>query len=100
MNAAMNGAGHEDAVTSAYRIHGWGYLMGLSVKQVIGELIGVEAGCSMGKGGSMHMYGPNFYGQWTQLCRLVCFECDAAAYLTQAISVLSRRVSFGTSTLS
>lgn len=62
MNAAMNGAGHEDAVTSAYRIHGWGYLMGLSVKQVIGELIGVEAGCSMGKGGSMHMYGPNFYG--------------------------------------
>lgn len=62
MNASMNALGHEDAITSAYRIHGWGYLMGLSVKQVIGELIGVEAGCSMGKGGSMHMYGPDFYG--------------------------------------
>jgi pyruvate dehydrogenase E1 component alpha subunit len=59
MNAAMDS---EDAVTSAYRIHGWAYLLGCTVKQIIGELIGVETGMSMGKGGSMHMYAPNFYG--------------------------------------
>jgi pyruvate dehydrogenase E1 component alpha subunit len=59
MNAAMDS---EDAVTSAYRIHGWALLLGCSVKQIIGELVGAETGMSMGKGGSMHMYAPNFYG--------------------------------------
>jgi len=51
-----------DAVISAYRIHGWGYLLGLKVSEVVGELLGTRAGCSAGKGGSMHMYGENFYG--------------------------------------
>lgn len=59
MVAALNS---EDAVISAYRIHGWGYLLGLTVQQVIGELLGKQSGCSLGKGGSMHMYAPNFYG--------------------------------------
>ena len=44
-----------DAVISAYRIHGWGYLLGLKVSEVVGELLGTRAGCSAGKGGSMHM---------------------------------------------
>lgn len=52
----------EDAIVGAYRIHGWAYLMGCQVKQVMGELFGTSVGCSAGKGGSMHMYAENFYG--------------------------------------
>jgi len=59
MHAAMD---PNDAFTSAYRVHGWAHLLGASVKEVIGELIGSHVGMSMGKGGSMHMYGDNFYG--------------------------------------
>lgn len=59
MRAAMT---NDDAVITAYRAHGWAYVMGCSVKQVIGELLGNSSGCSLGKGGSMHMYAKNFYG--------------------------------------
>lgn len=58
----MGGLAHEDAVIGAYRTHGWAYLKGRSVKQVAGELFGNSSGCSEGLGGSMHMYGENFYG--------------------------------------
>jgi TPP-dependent pyruvate/acetoin dehydrogenase alpha subunit len=34
---------------------------GLS-SEVLGELLGNTSGCSIGKGGSMHMYAPHFYG--------------------------------------
>lgn len=52
----------DDAVITAYRAHGWTYLRGVSVKGVLAELTGREPGCARGKGGSMHMYCPNFYG--------------------------------------
>ncbi|XP_030385309.1 pyruvate dehydrogenase E1 component subunit alpha, mitochondrial-like [Scaptodrosophila lebanonensis] len=52
----------EDSIISAYRVHGWAYLMGLSAQGVLAELTGRRSGCSCGKGGSMHMYAPNFYG--------------------------------------
>ncbi|EDW01865.1 probable pyruvate dehydrogenase E1 component subunit alpha, mitochondrial [Drosophila grimshawi] len=51
-----------DSVITAYRSHGWTYLMGVSAQGLIGELVGVKSGCSRGKGGSMHTYGDNFYG--------------------------------------
>ncbi|XP_017114215.1 probable pyruvate dehydrogenase E1 component subunit alpha, mitochondrial [Drosophila elegans] len=51
-----------DSVITAYRCHAWTYLMGVSLYEIMAELLGVRTGCSRGKGGSMHMYGENFYG--------------------------------------
>ncbi|VDK51092.1 unnamed protein product [Anisakis simplex] len=59
MKAAM---GPEDAAITAYRCHGWTYLSGSSVAQVLCELTGRISGNVHGKGGSMHMYGHNFFG--------------------------------------
>ncbi|XP_016976797.1 pyruvate dehydrogenase E1 component subunit alpha, mitochondrial isoform X2 [Drosophila rhopaloa] len=59
MKAAMRDV---DNIISAYRVHGWTYLMGVSPSGVLAELTGVQGGCARGKGGSMHMYAPNFYG--------------------------------------
>lgn len=52
----------QDSIISAYRVHGWTYLMGVSAVGVLAELTGRKSGCARGKGGSMHMYAPNFYG--------------------------------------
>lgn len=51
-----------DAMISSYRSHGLTYLMGVSMEKILAELLGSSEGCSRGKGGSMHTYGPNFYG--------------------------------------
>jgi len=51
-----------DSIISAYRVHGWTYLMGVTPAGVLCELTGKQSGCARGKGGSMHMYAPNFYG--------------------------------------
>nr|XP_016938848.1 probable pyruvate dehydrogenase E1 component subunit alpha, mitochondrial [Drosophila suzukii] len=51
-----------DSVITAYRCHAWTYLMGVSLYEIMAELLGFRTGCSRGKGGSMHMYGENFYG--------------------------------------
>jgi len=59
MKAAMR---EQDNIISAYRVHGWTYLMGVSPLGVLAELTGRQSGCARGKGGSMHMYCPNFYG--------------------------------------
>lgn len=59
LHAAMR---PEDHLITAYRCHGYCYLMGQSVLSILAELAGREAGCSRGKGGSMHMYAPKFYG--------------------------------------
>lgn len=59
MEAALR---KEDGVITAYRAHGWAYVRGVPVKAVLGELTGREIGCARGKGGSMHMYWPGFYG--------------------------------------
>jgi len=54
--------GSDDKVITAYRCHGWTHLMGCDVKTILSELTGRKGGCARGKGGSMHMYTPNFYG--------------------------------------
>lgn len=56
----------QDMVVTAYREHAFlvSRRAGGSVKEVLAELTGRAAGCSKGKGGSMHMYNgkTNFYG--------------------------------------
>lgn len=59
MTAAIR---HEDPVITSYRAHAWVYMKGVSVFGVLAELVGRVGGCSKGKGGSMHMYGPHFFG--------------------------------------
>ncbi|XP_017074805.1 pyruvate dehydrogenase E1 component subunit alpha, mitochondrial [Drosophila eugracilis] len=51
-----------DSLITAYRCHAWTYLMGVSLYEVMAELLGLRSGCSRGKGGSMHMYGERYYG--------------------------------------
>lgn len=52
----------KDLVITSYRCHGVSYVRGDSVRLILAELMGRRTGVSYGKGGSMHMYGPNFYG--------------------------------------
>src|SRR5213594_3066291 len=46
----------EDKILSSYREHGHGIAKGMDPKTVMAELCGKAAGCSKGKGGSMHMW--------------------------------------------
>lgn len=50
MKAALRA--HDDVIT-AYRCHGWTYLMGAKISDVLCELTGHIDGCAKGKGGSM-----------------------------------------------
>ena len=52
----------EDAIITAYRCHGFALTRGQSATAIIAELMGRETGSSKGKGGSMHIFGPEFYG--------------------------------------
>lgn len=52
----------QDTVITSYRCHGFAYMRGASIKLVLGELMGKRSGVSYGKGGSMHMFAPGFYG--------------------------------------
>ncbi|KAJ2464446.1 alpha subunit of pyruvate dehydrogenase, partial [Coemansia sp. RSA 2322] len=52
----------DDAVITAYRCHGFTYMRGATPVGILAELMGRKDGVSKGKGGSMHMYAPNFYG--------------------------------------
>ena len=51
-----------DTVITSYRCHGFTYMRGASVQAVLAELMGRRTGVSFGKGGSMHLYAPCFYG--------------------------------------
>ncbi|KAJ3401332.1 alpha subunit of pyruvate dehydrogenase [Chytriomyces hyalinus] len=52
----------KDSIITSYRCHGFALTRGTSATGVIAELMGRSAGCSKGKGGSMHIFGPEFYG--------------------------------------
>ena len=48
--------GPDDYITCSYREHGHALARGMSPRTVIAELFGKAAGCSKGKGGSMHLF--------------------------------------------
>ena len=51
-----------DHLITAYRCHGFALMRGGTVRSIIGELLGRREGIAYGKGGSMHMFSPGFYG--------------------------------------
>ena len=51
-----------DSIITSYRAHGWTYTRGAKPRAILAELFGREMGCAQGKGGSMHMFAPDFYG--------------------------------------
>jgi pyruvate dehydrogenase E1 component alpha subunit len=53
---AMPCLGPADAVISTYREHGHALARGLSMRAVMAEMYGKKAGCSRGRGGSMHLF--------------------------------------------
>ena len=49
----------DDYVVTSYRDHGQALARGMSPRSVMAELFGRSAGCSKGKGGSMHLFDKN-----------------------------------------
>lgn len=52
----------KDTVITAYRCHAFAVVFDISARMVHAELMGRKTGTAKGKGGSMHMYAPKFYG--------------------------------------
>lgn len=54
----------DDAVVATYREHGHALVRGVPMKTIMAEMYGKAAGCSGGRGGSMHLFdaGTNFLG--------------------------------------
>jgi 2-oxoisovalerate dehydrogenase E1 component len=50
----------DDVVFSTHRGHGHALAKGLPPFELIAELLGRAAGCSRGRGGSMHLFAPEF----------------------------------------
>src|SRR2546423_14663816 len=48
--------GPDDYITCSYREHGHALARGISPRAAMAELFGKAAGCSGGKGGSMHLF--------------------------------------------
>ncbi|KAF9522177.1 mitochondrial pyruvate dehydrogenase E1 component beta subunit [Crepidotus variabilis] len=57
-----HGIEKNDRVITAYRCHPFAVMRGGTIKGVLGELLGRQAGMSNGKGGSMHIFTPTFFG--------------------------------------
>jgi pyruvate dehydrogenase E1 component alpha subunit len=56
--------GENDHSITAYRNHGHGLAVGMTMNECMAELYGKASGCSRGKGGSMHYFAPdkNYWG--------------------------------------
>jgi pyruvate dehydrogenase E1 component alpha subunit/2-oxoisovalerate dehydrogenase E1 component len=60
----MQALGPQDAVVATYREHGQALARGLPMAPVLAEMLGLEQGCSRGRGGSMHIFdrAARFFG--------------------------------------
>ncbi len=63
---AMSVLEPQDYVITAYRCHGHYLARGGTCREGLAELMGKDAGCSRGRGGSMHFFNTarNFMGGW------------------------------------
>ena len=54
----------EDNIVATYREHGHALVRGVSMNAIMAEMFGKAAGCSRGRGGSMHLFdaATRFYG--------------------------------------
>lgn len=52
----MCSLGPDDAVVSTYREHGHALARGVPIDSLMAEMFGKQAGCSRGRGGSMHIF--------------------------------------------
>ncbi|MCO5995586.1 pyruvate dehydrogenase (acetyl-transferring) E1 component subunit alpha [Actinoallomurus rhizosphaericola] len=61
---ALQALTEEDNVVSTYREHGHALARGVPASSIMAEMYGRAAGCSRGRGGSMHLFdvGRRFYG--------------------------------------
>lgn len=57
-SAVCSNLNDQDAVFSTHRGHGHALAKGMKPLELIAELFGREAGCSRGRGGSMHLFSP------------------------------------------
>ncbi|KAF8924574.1 dehydrogenase E1 component-domain-containing protein [Dissophora ornata] len=53
---------NDDKIITAYRCHGFTLMRGGTTHSILAELLGRKTGISKAKGGSMHMFTPNFFG--------------------------------------
>jgi pyruvate dehydrogenase E1 component subunit alpha len=53
---SLGALGPDDYIVCSYREHGHALARGMSARAVMAELFGKAAGCSGGKGGSMHLF--------------------------------------------
>lgn len=60
----MQALGEEDFILSTYREHGHALARGIDPAIIMAEMYGKQEGCSLGRGGSMHLFdrSRNFYG--------------------------------------
>lgn len=61
---AMHALAADDNVVATYREHGHALLRGVPMDAIMAEMFGKAAGCSRGRGGSMHLFDAErrFYG--------------------------------------
>ncbi|MEO9482470.1 MAG: pyruvate dehydrogenase (acetyl-transferring) E1 component subunit alpha [Ekhidna sp.] len=60
----LNALTDDDKVLSTYREHGHALVRGIDAGAIMAEMYGKQEGCSLGRGGSMHLFDikKNFYG--------------------------------------
>jgi pyruvate dehydrogenase E1 component alpha subunit len=61
---AVHALAADDAIVATYREHGHALARGVSADRIMAEMYGKAAGCSGGRGGSMHLFdkATRFYG--------------------------------------
>lgn len=61
---ALHALEQDDSIVATYREHGHALVRGVSMNAIMAEMFGKAAGCSRGRGGSMHLFdaAARFYG--------------------------------------